>query len=107
MRDEFNWLRMDHKIVEKEYCSDVETQIIADKIKEGKPIDSEIYKDEINFKYFRYSDTDLTIEEIKELILYKQLDYIRTIKNCVIFFTVIIAFSLIISFSILFSASFR
>ena len=40
-------------------------------------------------EFYTLYETDLTESEIREYFTYKQLDLIRTIKNCVVFFTVL------------------
>lgn len=45
---------------------------------------------------------DLTKEETERLLLFKKLDYIRSIKNCSVFFTVLAVISLIASILVFF-----
>lgn len=40
-------------------------------------------------EFYTIHETDLTESEIREYLTYKQLSLIRTIKNCVMFFTVL------------------
>ena len=43
------------------------------------------------------SEPGLTESEIMEYLIYKKLELLKTIKNCVVFFTVLIAISLVCS----------
>lgn len=45
--------------------------------------------------YYRFEKVDLSEDEIRELLLYRQVSYIKTIKNCVLFFVVLTVISII------------
>ena len=49
-------------------------------------------------KFYLLQEADLTDAEITEYLTYKKLDTLRTIKNCVVFFTVLAAVSLALGF---------
>ena len=64
--------------------------------KEKLPLPDDIKTDEHGF-FYRYIDTDLSEQEIKQLILYRQTSYLLSIKNSMIFFVVLATISIIVS----------
>lgn len=52
-------------------------------------------------EFYTIYETDLTESEIREYLTYKQLSLIRTIKNCVLFFTVLTIIGLVLYFLIM------
>jgi hypothetical protein len=64
--------------------------------KENLPLPDDIELNEYGF-FYRYIDTDLSEQEIKQLFLYRQTAYLRSIKNSMIFFVVLATISLIAS----------
>ncbi len=46
-------------------------------------------------EFYRIQEADLSEAEIQEYLTYKQLSLIRTIKNCVVFFTVLAVIGLV------------
>ena len=55
-------------------------------------------------EFYTIYETDLTESEIREYLTYKQLSLIRTIKNCVMFFTVSAIIGMIVYFLIMMNA---
>ena len=55
-------------------------------------------------EFYTIHETDLTESEIREYLTYKQLSLIRTIKNCVMFFTVLTIIGMIAYFLIMMNA---
>ena len=48
--------------------------------------------------FFRYMDNDLSSEEIKKLLFFRQLSYLKTIRNCLIYFVVLSVLTFIVAF---------
>ena len=47
--------------------------------------------------FYKVVESDLSDAEIQEYLTYRKLDYIKTIKNCVVFFTILTVLSVIVS----------
>ena len=58
------------------------------------------HRSAIATEFYTVFETDLSQQEILEYLTYKKLDLIRTIKNCIVFFTVLTVLSIILSFFI-------
>lgn len=55
-------------------------------------------------EFYTIYETDLTESEISEYLTYKKLSLIKTIKNCIMFFTVLTIIGMIAYFFILMNA---
>ncbi len=97
---ELEKLKFELGIIQKVYCSKVEEKEFKRLKKLNQPIPEDIEIDIVNDSYFRYAETDMTKEEIKELLLYRQVKYLEKIKNSIKFFVVLTVMSIIISFFI-------
>lgn len=63
----------------------------------------DVYEEVREKNYFKFVNTSgLTDNEIRELIEYKKLKKINTIKNCLVFFVSLTVISLILSFALAF-----
>lgn len=87
------------------YCTAEEESEIKNIVKEGKPIPADVLADECG-AYFRYENENLTEEEIRELVLYRQLEnqekqnkHLNIIKGLLIYMAIL---SSIIVFTILY-----
>ena len=49
-------------------------------------------------EFYLRQEAGLTDAEATEYLMYKELELLRTIKNCVVFFTVLVAVSLVLGF---------
>lgn len=98
--EELEQIKFELGIIQKEYCSEVEEKEFKRLKKFNQPIPEDIEIDKINDSYFRYIETDMSKEEIKELLFYRQVKYLKTIKNSIIFFVVLTVISIILSFII-------
>jgi len=67
---------------------------------EGKKVSNEKYGNvyESSTYFYRYQQAERDKEEIDRLIAYRQMKYLNTIKNCLIFFTVLACFSILVAF---------
>jgi len=97
---ELEKLKFDLGIIQKVYCGKVEEEEFKRLKKLNQPIPEDIEIDIVNDSHFRYAEIDMTKEEIKELLLYRQVKYLETIKNSIKFFVVLTVMSIILSFFI-------
>ena len=85
---------------EQEILSESEKEPYIKLLKEGKPMPWDIRCKENEYEpesssFYRITKTDMTEEEIAEYLRYKELKMLRTIKNCVVFFTTLAVISLV------------
>ena len=81
-------LKRDFKLLQEDPCTAHETVLYKNTLKNGNSLPEGIYTDD-NDVFYKLRETDLTEKEIREYIALKQLSMIKTIKNCVLFFTVL------------------
>lgn len=100
LHDELGQMRLELDLTQRVYCSKEEEKQFKKMLKE-----KQLLPDDINFNengHFRYIDTDLTKEELDNLFLYRQITYLRSIKNSMIFFVVLTLVSLTVSLLVAF-----
>lgn len=104
LRNSLKDLRHEFHIAERRPCSEEETQKYTQFIKEGQSLPENITASkeygmggEVIYHFYISDQSDLSHEELYEYIMLKQLQNIRTIKNCVVFFTALSIISLLIS----------
>ena len=101
LKNELLNLKFDNNIIQKISCTKLECKKYQKLLKEGKPLPEGVYALEFEngeistSEFYTIYDANLSSEEIKEYIAFKQLSYIKTIKNCVVFFTILGVFGLI------------
>ena len=87
-----------------ESCSEEDNAKYASMAQKGEPLPKNVrrYKNTVTDQYvdqFYYlKDSKLTDSERQEYLRYLELDRLNTIKNCLLFFTVLTVISLIIGF---------
>ena len=80
-------------------CSNSENQKYLNDKKSGNPLPSNVIQSRENpNKFYTVKDSGLTEDERRLYIELKKLEYIKTIKNCVLYFTVIAVIGLIATF---------
>lgn len=94
---------------EKVSCTLEENEAYAELLKNGQPLPEGVEQDDPNDKpeYASFhvpQETTLSREELAEYISLKQLKLLTTVKNCVVFFTVLTILSLVGSLIIALSA---
>jgi len=94
LRKELEELSFDLDITQQKFCSKEEEKEL---IKIGKDKFPSDIKTDINGDYFRYVRANLSENEIKELISYRQTKYLKSIKNSMLFFIVLSVVSILIS----------
>jgi hypothetical protein len=95
LHDELRQMKCELDLVQRVYCSKEEEKRYRRMAKEKQPLPDDVRSDESG--YFRYVETDLSGEELDKLLLYRQISYLRTTKNCMLFFMVLAVISLVIS----------
>lgn len=85
--------KLKYGLLERRDCTPEENQrynnILAQNGTIPDNICAYVYDDsEVPLEFFELIDTDLTEEEKKTFIALKQLDYLNTIKNCLLYFTI-------------------
>ena len=80
-------------------CSNSENQKYLNDKKSGNPLPSNVTQSRENpNKFYTVKDSDLTEDERRLYIELKKLEHIKTIKNCVLLFTVTAVIGLIATF---------
>lgn len=107
MRQELNELKFETGLFQRIDCSKEQTEYFRQILKEGNSLPEGVYQYRDGFgeqldKFYMIHDTNLSKEEREEYIALKQYVRVNTIKNCVIFFTVLMVLSLIASFILVF-----
>ena len=100
IKRDLNQLRVAMGFARWENCSDEENKAYSEMLKKGEQLPDGIEQriDGSGFKtdtFYSLKDTGLSDTEKQEYIMYKQLQNIKTIKGCVVFFTVLTVISLI------------
>ena len=101
---ELNDLQYELQLLQKIDCSKEENKKFKELLKQGQDLPNGVYRyktetgEELAQFYTIHKPTELSSEERMEYILLKQFQQIKTIKNCVLFFTVLTVISLVITF---------
>lgn len=103
LRDELRTHRFEFDLLQKIPCSNQENKEYEKRLKEGGTLPEGVYAYEYESgtstnEFYTIYETDLTESEIREYLTYKQLSFIRTIKNCVLFFTVLAIITIVYLF---------
>lgn len=103
IQNELNALKCKAGIIRKVFCSKEEQIEFARMRREGIAASSisvgDIYMDAAG-SFFRYESEGLSKEEIVDLYAFRQLRYLRTIKNSMVFFVVLVVFFLVAVFGV-------
>lgn len=94
LRSELRQLRFELDLIQKEYCSKEEVKQYKKMEKENNPLPDDVISDETG--YFRYIDTDLSKEELNNLFLYRQISYLKSVRNSMFFFVILTIISLLL-----------
>lgn len=99
LRRELNQMQFDLNFLQKADCSNSENQKYLNDKKSGNPLPSNVTPSRENpNKFYTVKDSGLTEDERRLYIELKKLEHIKTIKNCVLFFTVTAVIGLIATF---------
>ena len=94
LNEEIKRMKYDLDLIQKVYCNKEEESLLRNMEMENKALPIDVEKDD--FGYFRYVDIDLPEEKLSQLLLYRQLSNLRSIKNCLTFFVVLTILLLLI-----------
>jgi len=102
IRKQINEYYVNLKLKQRIYCSDEESKIYQKQAKENINLPDDVFLvhdvyENPSDKYFRVSQTDLSKDEIQEFLQLKQMAMIKTIRNCVILFTVLLATTFVVN----------
>ena len=83
-------------------CSSNENKAYTELLKEDKPLPENVVKYDCSSsskweEFYTIYTPELTEQEILEYLTYKKLSLLNTIKNCVVFFTVLTIVSLFLA----------
>ena len=74
-------------LIPKIYCDGDETVTFNKLTVNKQPLPKGVWRDDTG--YFRCGEPDLSEDEIRQLLLLRQIQYLGTIKNCVLYFVVL------------------
>ena len=107
LAEELRSYRFAFDLMQKIPCTKQENTQYAKLVKEGGALPEGVFPyaydsgDISNTEFYTIYEPDLTREEKEEYLIYKKLSYLRTIKNCMVFFVVLTVLSILFSFFIL------
>ncbi len=101
IKRELDNYRLKYDLYEKALCTQKESQEYEDLLKQGKRLPEDVrtnndWSNVNNSEFFRLVRPDITQEDIMEYLMYKKLDMLKTIKNCIVFFTVLMIIGIIL-----------
>lgn len=99
LRNELREYKFDFDLLQKIPCSKEENQSYAKLIKDGQPLPNGVYRykdgdGKETDSFYTVYESDLTPEETAQFLTLKKLRMLKTIKNCVVFFTVLTVISI-------------
>ena len=107
LKKELRSYRFTFDLVQKIPCTKQENTQYAKLVKEGGTLPEGVFPyeydsgDVSNTEFYTIYEPDLTQEEKEEYLVYKKLTYLKTIKNCMVFFVVLTVLGILFSFFVL------
>ena len=102
LRKELEMLKYENDLLQKISCTKQENKAYEQLLAKGEtlPVDIvSLYEGaQAPSEFCRVCRTDLTEAEIREYLAFKKLGYLRTIKNSVVFFTVLTVIGMVAAF---------
>lgn len=104
LRAELVNYKYDFDILQKIPCTQDENKAYTKLVKEGKPLPKNVYPfgndagTPSDSEFYKLYASDLSDAELAEYLTYKKLSMLKTIKNCLLFFTILTIISMIILF---------
>ena len=89
LQKELQDLRREYGIAQGLFCPQKDNEKYAQMVKDGNPLPDGIYEykdSSLAKKFYTVCAPDISADEIAELLTYKKLGYLRTIKNCLVYF---------------------
>ncbi|MBQ6839736.1 MAG: hypothetical protein IJO45_03480 [Oscillospiraceae bacterium] len=110
LRDELRSYKFEFDLLQQIPCTKQENKQYEKILKDGGTLPAGVHGyvyeggEPSTTDFYTVYETDLTESEIREYLTYKQLSLIKTIKNCVLFFTVLTILGMIATFLIMMNA---
>lgn len=110
LRNELRLYKFEFDLLQKIPCSKQENKECQKLLKEGNNLPEGVFAyvydngETSTTEFYTIYETDLTESEITEYLTYKKLSLIKTIKNCIMFFTVLTIIGMVAYFFILMNA---
>lgn len=102
LKEELKSYKYDFDLLQKIPCSKSENKKYKELLKNGQELPKGVFRykyfddSESNEEFYTIYDPNLTEQEIIEYLTYKKLKILNTIKNCVVFFTVLTVIALVV-----------
>lgn len=91
-------LKLKHRILKETTCSEEESKEYAQMLKDGLPLPDGVHEPEFEgCAFFKTEGSELTEQETYQLLALRKLDYLRTIRNCALFFTIGAIISMVVA----------
>ena len=110
LKEEMRAYRFEIGLLQKVPCTKLENKKYRQILLDGGTLPEGVYSyvyengETSNSEFYTVYDPGLTDAEVKEYLAYKQISMIQTIKNCVLFFTILTIISMVILLFISLSA---
>ena len=110
LRDALRSYKFEFDLLQKIPCSKEENKEYQKLLKEGGVLPDGVFAYVYDggatstTEFYTIYETDLTDSEITEYLTYKKLSLIKTIKNCIMFFTVLTIIGMIVYFFLMMNA---
>ena len=107
IKEQLDEYRLKYDLYDQRLCTDEENKAYRELLKQGENLPEDIYPidaslEDMNItgktKFLELLRTELTQAEIMEYLMYQKLDMLTTIRNCIVFFTVLAGIALLLSF---------
>ena len=111
LREELRSYKFEFDLLQKIPCSKQENKEYERLLNEGGSLPEGVYAyvwengETSTTNFYTIYEPDLTESEIREYLTYKKLSLIKTIKNCVLFFTVLTIIGMVAYLLIMLSIS--
>ena len=100
LKKELQSYRFDFNLWQKIPCSKEDNKKYEQLLKKGGPLPEGvfpyIFEESPTNEFYTIDKNNLTESEKQEYLRYNQLTFLKTIKNCVLFFTILAVISLVI-----------
>lgn len=99
LRELLSMYKFDMDVLQKIPCTAEECKQYKKLLKEGQPLPDGVFHTTYSNgtdEFYTVAESDLTDSELMEYLTYKKLDLLRSIKNCLIFLSVMAGLSLAI-----------
>ena len=104
LRKELQNFKYDFDILQKIPCTEKDNKEYKQLVKAGKALPKDIYPfghdagTPSDSEFYKLYAADLSDAELAEYLTYKKLSMLKTIKNCLLFFTILTIIGMIILF---------